>query len=139
MIDRTFVQQIGFLNKLPINREATWWLKVASADQEYEAPDRLHVISLMLWALEERKVVFDPPQINDLLKGTLVAMSERNPKRVLDYLTNGPDGPEVEALHLKRSESPADAARKLLQHLDSTLRAENSLLGSYPPIYPTLT
>lgn len=137
MHDKTFLQQVSFLNKLPLSLEAKWWLKLAGGQKKYQESNRLHVLSLMLWGLEDGEIDYlEKAETDQLLSAVSTLGHDRKPQEAWNYLLAGPDGPAVDAKELKASGGPKEAAWLLLDALDQKMRSDPNLENVYPPIYP---
>ena len=134
MIDKATFDQIQELNKLPLNQEAYKKLREIGEIPEVDA---LYVFQLMYWFLKKPEFLLDLNPSKDMalreyLESVILSMmTAKNQKAALDYMILSEDGyAQIEA-EMIRELSPEDAAWRLVDLLDMTLRADDRVTN-YP-------
>jgi hypothetical protein len=127
MISQKEYQEVLNLNQKPLNREAKKWFERTGKKPE---SDILMILQLMTWGLEN-----GIRAKNNLLPEVVEGLYKKPAKDVLNYLIkdseNQQEMPRICTSDLKEAESPLEAARLLLESLDSRLRADDNLSGIY--------
>ena len=117
-----FQPEIDKANKHPLNQAA---LKALEKTPGYDGPaPELHVLDLLLWAIEERLV-----KVPEAMEHTILKLAGPNPERAMELLTHDADDGEVDLVSEANDPTdPKSLAVTIMNHLMSHYWAAN------PPI-----